>query len=62
MASGNGVTAWKFRICFEYRQRISGCTFPVGHILNDISHIYEDDFRASVDIQVFLMLLKYIFH
>ena len=31
------------------------------HILHDISHVEEQSFKASVEIQIFLMLLKYIF-
>jgi biotin operon repressor len=32
-----------------------------NHILHDISHVDEESFKASVDIQTFLLLLKYIY-
>jgi len=32
-----------------------------NYILHDISHVDEESFKASVDIQTFLLLLKYIY-
>jgi predicted transposase/invertase (TIGR01784 family) len=63
----HGRQKWKYSQEFIDLFRLPSADFlpyvpQFRHILNDISHMDENAFRESVDVQVFLMLLKYIFH
>ena len=62
----HGVAKWQFSTEFSDMFRLPSENFRLftpkfNHILHDISHVDEKSFKASVDIQVFLLLLKYIY-
>ena len=62
----HGVAKWKYSPDFFDLFRMPSEHFRFfiprfEHLLHDISHVDDESFRSSVDIRVFLMLLKYIF-
>ncbi len=62
----HGVAEWQFSTEFSDMFRLPSEDFRLftpkfNHILHDISHVDEESFKASVDIQTFLLLLKYIY-
>jgi predicted transposase/invertase (TIGR01784 family) len=62
----HGVEKWQYSTEFSDMFRLPSEDFRLftpkfNHILHDISHVDEKSFKASVDIQTFLLLLKYIY-
>ena len=62
----HGVAEWQFSTEFSDMFRLPSEDFRLftpkfNYILHDISHVDEESFKASVDIQTFLLLLKYIY-
>jgi predicted transposase/invertase (TIGR01784 family) len=62
----HGAVEWQFSTEFSDMFRLPSEDFRLftpkfNYILHDISHVDEESFKASVDIQTFLLLLKYIY-
>ncbi len=62
----HGAAKWEFSTEFSDMFRLPSEDFRLftpkfNYILHDISHVDEESFKASVDIQTFLLLLKYIY-
>ena len=62
----HGTVKWRYSTAFSDLFRLPSEDFrpfipSFEYILHDISHVDEQSFKASVDIQIFLMMLKYIF-
>ena len=62
----HGIGKWNYSREFSDLFRLPSNDFRLfipgfEHILHDISNIDEDTFRASVEIRIFFLLLKYIF-
>jgi hypothetical protein len=62
----HGAAEWQYSTEFSDMFRLPSEDFQLftpkfNHILHDISHVDEESFKASVDIQTFLLLLKYIY-
>ena len=62
----HGAAKWEFSTEFSDMFRLPSEDFRLftpkfNYILHDISHVDEKSFKASVDIQTFLLLLKYIY-
>ena len=62
----HGAAEWQYSTEFSDMFSLPSEDFRLftpkfNHILHDISHVDEESFKASVDIQTFLLLLKYIY-
>ena len=62
----HGAAKWQYSTEFSDMFRLPSEDFRLftpkfNYILHDISHVDEESFKASVDIQTFLLLLKYIY-
>jgi len=62
----HGAAEWQYSTEFSDMFRLPSEDFRLftpkfNYILHDISHVDEESFKASVDIQTFLLLLKYIY-
>jgi predicted transposase/invertase (TIGR01784 family) len=62
----HGKVKWRYSTAFSDLFRLPSDAFrpfipSFEHLLHDISHVDEASFKASVILQIFLMLLKYIF-
>ena len=63
----HGRRKWKYSLEFSDLFRVPSDAFRVyipkfEHILHDLSHFDEEAFKVSVDVRVFLLLLKNIFN